>query len=269
MSVQRHPDKFAGRTVLIVAGTGGIGRGVASALVSRGCKVILTSTRQEKLDKVVSELKSLYPELKADVTGYVLNLSGDEVENDLKRVIEQMSRDGITHLDHLIFTAGDPLSMMSINDIQADSWAKVSQVRISSQLLCIKHLLPLIKAAGTPSVDNSPSITFTGGAAGSKPIPGGWTLICMLAAALHGGTRVLALDLAPIRVNLVEPGLVDTDLWAGMDEEAKKGLEARGKSMPTGRVGDVRDVAESYCGLLADGNITGAIIKTNSGSLLV
>jgi len=270
-TIQRHPDKLADRTVLLIAGTGGIGKGVASALLSRGAKVILTSTRQSKLDDTVSQLLQLYPEKPAShVSGYTLDLGSKTVEDNIKTLVTNLKNDGITKLDHMAYLAGDNLSMLSIDDVTLESWAKVSQVRTISAILCVKHLLPLLRAAGPATAQCSPSITLTGGSVGDKPIPGGWTLTGMVAAAVNGAARQLALDLKPIRVNNVAPGMVATDLWSGMSEENRnKMYEGNAARMPTGRVGDVQDVAEAYLWCMCDGNVTGEVVRTNSGSLLI
>ena len=83
-------------------------------------------------------------------------------------------------------------------------------------------------------------------------------------------TRNLAVDLAPIRVNLVNPGAVETPLWGAMGEEAfegmKKGIAAR---LLTGRMGRPEDVAEAYLFAMRDGNCTGSVIGTDGGGVLV
>lgn len=270
-AIKRHPDKIRDRTVLLIAGTGGIGRAVASALLSRGARIILTSTRQAKLDDTIAQLQQLYPDVpKTKVSGYTLDLTSTSVEDNVKSMIDKLKSDGISKLDHLMYFAGDPLEHIALEDITLEAWHKASGVRVISCILCIKHLVPLLRAAGPATVENSPSITLTGGAVADKPIPGGWTLIAAVASGLQGAARQLALDLKPIRVNCVAPGVVDTDLWVGMDEQTKKGFfEQTEKNMPTGRVGDARDVAESYLWCMCDGNVTGESVRTNSGSLLV
>lgn len=270
-TVQRHINKLQGRTVLIIAGTSGIGKGLASALLSRGANIIFTSTRQEKVDSFTKELLNLYSELpKSSVRGYTLELGSPSVEDNIKVLVEKLKKDGTNKIDHLVYIAGDPLPTYAIEDITLESWSKASQVRTISCILCIKHLLPLIKAAGPASADFSASITLTGGSVSDKPIEGGWTLLAMIAASLNGAARQLALDLRPIRVNTVALGVVDTDLWSGMGEEGKKEFLAQAaKGHPTGRVGDVRDVAEAYMWLMCDGNVTGEVVRTNSGNLLV
>lgn len=268
---QRHPDKLRNRTVLVVAGTGGIGKGVTSALLARGARVILTSTRRAKLDEAISQLLQLYPEMsQTDISGYTLDLGSSSVEDNIETLAERLKKDDVEKIDHLVYLAGDPLPTSQIEDITLDSWLRASQVRTISCILTIKHLLPFLRAAGPASSQCSPSITLTSGAVGDKPIPGGWTLLSMIAASLHGAARQLALDLKPIRVNVVSPGVVDTDLWSGMSEEQRKNFfEQTKENMPTGRVGDVQDVAESYLWCMCDGNVTGEVVRTNSGALLV
>lgn len=270
-AIQRHPNKLQGRTVLIVAGTSGIGKALASALLSRGAFVIFTSTRQSKIDACTKELLDLYPDLpKTVVRGYTLDLASSTVEENIRTLVDTLKKDGTATIDHFVYLAGDPLPTYNIEDITLESWGQASQVRTISCILCIKHLLPLIKNAGPASADFSASITLTGGSVSDKPMSGGWALLSMVAAALNGAARQLAVDLKPLRVNTVAPGVVDTDLWNGMGDDAKKEYLAKvASSRPTGRVGDVKDVAEAYMWLMCDGNTTGEVVRTNGGVLLV
>jgi NAD(P)-dependent dehydrogenase (short-subunit alcohol dehydrogenase family) len=90
------------------------------------------------------------------------------------------------------------------------------------------------------------------------------------ATGLQGMVRAMALDLKPIRVNLVSPGAVDTDLWKPFGEEGKqKMFEEMEKKLPVGKVGRAEDVAESFLYLMKDHNVTGAMVSTSGGSLLV
>lgn len=84
-------------------------------------------------------------------------------------------------------------------------------------------------------------------------------------------TRNLAFDLQPIRVNLVSPGAIKTELWDSMaDEKAKQAMfEQVAKAAPTGRLGQPEDVAEAYLFLMKDANVTGTVVDSNSGALLV
>ena len=85
-----------------------------------------------------------------------------------------------------------------------------------------------------------------------------------------GMTRNLALDLAPIRVNLISPGAVLTPLWGTMSEERKKEMmENMKKNSTTGRIGRPEDVAETYLGVMKDENCSGSVVDSNGGGLLV
>lgn len=96
-------------------------------------------------------------------------------------------------------------------------------------------------------------------------------MVAGFATGLHGLTRNLALDLKPIRVNLVSPGVVETELWdSSFDQETKKKhLEGVSEHVPTGRVAQPEDVAEAYLFLMKDPSVTGTVIDSNSGALLV
>jgi NAD(P)-dependent dehydrogenase (short-subunit alcohol dehydrogenase family) len=83
-------------------------------------------------------------------------------------------------------------------------------------------------------------------------------------------TRNLALDIKPIRVNLVSPGAVDTELWDQLSrEEREKLFASMEKGTLTGRVGAVEDVVEQFLALIRDKNVTGSIVRSDGGHLLI
>lgn len=139
----------------------------------------------------------------------------------------------------------------------------VGNVRFLSPLLLAKHL-PTYLQPGAKS-----SLTLTTGGVAEKPIAN-WSVVASYAGGLHSMTRNLALDLKPIRVNLVSPGAVNTELWGGMSKEQKEGMfkwvEA---SNLTGRVGQTEDLAEQYLTLLRDYNVTGSVVRSDGGHVLV
>lgn len=96
-----------------------------------------------------------------------------------------------------------------------------------------------------------------------------WVVANGVMSALEGLAQGLALDLAPIRVNVVLPGAVETELWGGMSKEELAGMKSNiEKNMPTQRLAQPEDVAETYLYTLRDPNLTGALIKTDSGAML-
>lgn len=81
--------------------------------------------------------------------------------------------------------------------------------------------------------------------------------------------RNLALDLKPIRVNLISPGPVDTELWGVTGDQKEALLAEMEKKTLTGRVGQVQDVVEAYLYVLKDENNTGSCVSTNSGGIIM
>ena len=101
------------------------------------------------------------------------------------------------------------------------------------------------------------------------PIPE-WSVVASYASGLQAMTRNLALDLKPVRVNLISPGGVRTELWDASVPKDKQAefFEGLGKNTTTGKIGEVEDVVHAYLYVLQDHNITGSMISTNSGSML-
>lgn len=250
--------RLAGQTILLVGGTGGVGLAVGHALLQAGASIVLTGSRQPKLNSLLDQLRAQYPDLQSQIQGYVCDLGSPNVEDNVIALFKQLGK-----LNHIVYLAGDRLPTVEIADITAESFAKASQVRVMGTLLIVKH--------GIPHLADSPmaSIILTTGSIASKPIPGGWSLLSFIGAGISGLTRQLAFDLAPIRVNCVAPGIVATDLWDPMGEEAKQDFfKSQASKMCTGRVGQAEDVAESYLYLIKDNNVTGTMIDTNGGQFL-
>jgi len=220
--------------------------------------VTVSSSRESSVNSTVSSLKKDYPSSK--VRGYVCDLSKSTLEHDLEQLFEQVGA-----VDHIVITAGDAIAVSPVQEITLEKIQKAGQVRFAAPLLIAKVGSRFL-SAGPGS-----SITFTTGLASEKPIPN-WSIVSSYAAGLHGMTRALAVDLAPIRVNLVNPGAVATELWDkfGMNEDQKqesfKTLKAKHL---TGEIGQPEDVAEVYLWLMKDRNVTGTVANSDSGAKLI
>jgi len=261
---KKYTNKLAGARVLVIGGSSGLGFTAAEASLEHGAIVIIASSSQSRIDSAIQRLQKSYPSSSSQVSGQACDLSNEaELESNVQKLLAFATSDGSKRLDHIIYTAGDPLAMMKLQDATMERITKAGMVRFFGPLMVAKHA-PAYMNPGPAS-----SIVLTTGSVSQKPRPD-WTVVNSYASGLHGMCRGLALDLKPLRVNLISPGAVDTELWAGMSEDAKAGMFKQiEKSMPTGKVGHAEDVAEAYLYLMKDWNATGSIVSTNSGSLLV
>lgn len=237
----------------------GIGFSVSEALVEYGCTVIVSSSNPDRVQKTIDRLKKAYPSAGDRISGHACNL-GDQstVENNIKELFEKTGK-----LDHVIYTAGDKLAAMDLDAINMEKMVQAGMVRFFAPLLVAKYAAKYLN--GGPKS----TITLTTGAVSERPIPN-WSVVGSYATGLHGMTRGLALDLKPIRVNLISPGAVDTELWDHMTAEQKKGfMDSTVARLPTGKIATPENIAESYLYVIKDTNITGAMISTSGGNLLV
>jgi len=114
------------------------------------------------------------------------------------------------------------------------------------------------------------SITFTSGIAAYRPAPGG-SLAASVNGALESMVRAFALELAPIRVNAVSPGWVDTPIWDQLAApEAKQArLAQMAARLPGSRIASPADIANAISYLIADDFVTGSVLHAEGGQLLV
>jgi NAD(P)-dependent dehydrogenase (short-subunit alcohol dehydrogenase family) len=249
-------QKLAGKHVLIIGGTAGAGFCVAEASLESGASVTVSSSSTERVNSAVERLKSSYPDGK--VAGYQCDLSKPTVEADIEKLFEQTGK-----VDHVVFTAGDPLAIMELKDTTMENILKAGQVRFFAPLLVAKVATKYL-SPGPQS-----SIIITSGTAADRPFPG-FSVVSSFAAGAHGMVRALALELAPIRVNCVALGSVDTELWSGFDPEKRQAMfKSMAEKNPTKHVGLPEETAEAYLWLMKDSNATGTIARSDSGGLLV
>ncbi|KAL5340461.1 hypothetical protein BJX70DRAFT_396711 [Aspergillus crustosus] len=238
--------------ILIIGGSSGIGYAVAEQCLSQGATVHIASSTPTRITTATTTLQSQFPS--SSITGHVCDLSTPTVETNLDALLKTAAP-----LDHIVYTAGDKLPLHPLSSITLETIHAAGHIRFFVPLLLGK-LLPKYTKPGYKS-----SYTLTTGAASQKPFPG-WSLIGGYITGLHGMTRNLALDLRPLRVNLVSPGAVDTPMWG--EGGVPEGL-SRGEGTALGKVGTAEEVAEAYVYLMRDSNATGSVVSSNGGSLLM
>lgn len=284
----KYTSKLSNQRVLILGGTSGIGFAVAEASLEAGLLVTISSSSSSKLSTALDRLRSspayvpsnLFaattsssPSLASSgiprLTGFTCDLSDPStVEQSLKHLLDQSTLDGRHKFDHVVFTAGDALALNPISQITPAGFEKAAAVRFTAPLILAK-LLSLEDKYFSHSVFSS--ITFTGGTNTEKPSPG-WSVVAAVGGALEGLVRGLAVDLKPTRVNLVSPGAVQTELFDSFTEKGEqleRVLEGFKKRTLTGTVGRPEDVAEAYLYFMRDRFVTGRVLGTDGGRLLV
>lgn len=261
----KYTNKLAGQRVLILGGTSGIGFGVAEAALEHGAHLVISSSNQSKLDKTVERLKEAYPTQtqKQIITTHVCDLSdAANLDANFEALFQAATVGGIK-LNHVVTTAGDALQLPPLTGITADVVQTGMHVRFVAPAVMAKYIQKY--------VENSPasSFTMTGGVRGRKPAPG-WSLATAVSTAAEGLARGLALDLKPIRVNVVSPGAVHTELFSLFPkEQLDVMLQMFKDGTTTDTVGRPEDLAESYIYLMKDQFVTGSVIESNGGALLV
>ena len=238
-----------GKRIVILGGSAGIGLAVAKAAAREGAEVIIASRNPERVERALGELRQAAP--KATVQGHAL---------DTRAQPPRAFFDEVGSFDHLVYTAGEELLTKPLAEMDLAAARAFFEVRYWGALTAIQAALPHLAKTG--------SIVLSSGTAGRRPFPG-FTLVSGVCGAMESTMRSLAVELAPIRVNVVTPGLVDTELWAGLAEEARQGLFQMGKKLPVGRIGTPDDIAEHYLSFMRGGYVTGQTIVVDGGGVLV
>jgi NAD(P)-dependent dehydrogenase (short-subunit alcohol dehydrogenase family) len=262
-------DKLRGARILLLGGTSGIGFAIAEASIEAGATVIISSSTSERLSSALSKLKSSYPEAAeaSRIHGHNCDLSqAENLEANIKGLLEFATAKSTFKLDHITYTAADIPRLPRLAEYQVSETKSSTFIIRYDAPIMLGKLVPAYMSPGPRS-----SITFTGASTASKPTPGRG-LLTAIGASTEGVAKGLAVDLAPIRINVVAPGTVDTELLralTGPDPQVQAGFKEMLKKVTLlNKLGEVEEVAEAYVYLMKDSNITGAVIHTDAGRLL-
>jgi NAD(P)-dependent dehydrogenase (short-subunit alcohol dehydrogenase family) len=239
-------ENLKGKKVVIIGGSSGIGLATSKSIASKGGNVIIVSSNQARIDKALQEIA-------AESTGYAVDVTN---EIEVKNLFEKVGS-----FDHLIFTAGENLILSNVEDTTLEDAKKYFNIRYWGAFAAVKYAAPFINSKG--------SIVLTSGIASNRPNKG-WALGASICAAMEGFTRAMAMELAPIRVNIVSPGVVKTELWGGMSESDREAMYANiGNTLPVKRVGEAEDIAKTFLYLLEQEYGTGQTLIIDGGTSLV
>ena len=239
-------NSFENKRVVIIGGSSGIGLAVAEEAASQGADVVIVSSKAERVQEAIQSIGG--------------NVRGEAVDVFDEKSVERFFTN-IGAFDHLVFTAGDSLQLHELADTDLKQARHAFELRYWAALAAVKY--------GSPHIRKGGSIVLTTGVAGRRPHKG-WAVAASVCGTIEALTRALAVELAPIRVNAVSPGVVRTNLWQNMSADEREQLfENVGKRLPVGRVGEAHDIAQAYLFLMQEGFSTGQTVVVDGGTVLV
>ena len=168
--------------------------------------------------------------------------------------------ESIGPVDHVVFTAGSQAPGGPVPALDLDAAKAAFDVKFWGAIAVAQAAARHLRPGGT--------LTLTSGFLSRRPVPGTFVKTAMN-AALEASAKLLARELAPLRVNVVSPGLTDTEAYAGMAPEARGAMLAKAAAtLPAGRAGHPRELAAGYLFLIDNPFVTGAVIDIDGGSLI-
>jgi NAD(P)-dependent dehydrogenase (short-subunit alcohol dehydrogenase family) len=241
----QHQPQLLGQTVVVIGGSAGIGLETARRASAEGAKLILTGRNAERLQRAASEVDALS------------TMAFDATDPTL---LAQFFRDLPTSIDHIMVTAGQPYygRLIDLDSAHARS-ALVEHPSLFIEVA--RNAVDKVRAGGT--------LIFMGGTGGRRPGIG-LGIASTVTAALPALTANLALELAPVRVNLIAAGFVDTQLSASVlgDELENRRSQLRAK-LPIRRVVQPADVGALAVHIMTNTAVTGATYDIDGGQQFV
>jgi NAD(P)-dependent dehydrogenase (short-subunit alcohol dehydrogenase family) len=234
---------LAGSRVVITGGASGIGLAVARRVAAAGGRVLLAGRNTDRLNAARDEIgMSVADTLVLDVT-------------DEAAVAAAFA--GAGALDHIVAAAAGSVRGPLV-ELETAKARVLFEWNFWGQYYCIKYGAPILNPKG--------SIVLFSGWISRKPMVGTSTLAAV-DAAIEALARVVSLEVAPIRVNAISPGMIDTPLWrARLSEPEQRSFFARvGARLPVGRAGLPDDIAHAVQFLLENGFTTGSVVDVDGG----
>ena len=240
-----HKPQLAGQTVVVIGGSAGIGLETARLARAEGAKLVLAARNPERLQHVASELAA--PGAVAfDAT-------------DFER-LAQFFAELPTPIDHVLVTGPGPY-YAPLAEFDFEKARRDVEAHLFLPLQVARHAANKVRPGGT--------LLFMGGTGGRRTAKG-FALISALTAALPALTKDLALELAPVRVNLIAAGFVDTPLSALLlGDQLNARCEQLRTTLPIRRVVGPADIAALAVHLMTNTAVTGATYDIDGGQQLV
>ncbi|MBF5045725.1 SDR family oxidoreductase [Aggregicoccus sp. 17bor-14] len=234
------------RHVVVIGGSSGIGLGIARAALGAGARVTLCGRSEERLASAARDL---------DAPARVATFAADAThEEAVRRLFETAGP-----VDHVVTTTVH-VEAQGVHQLDLAAAQRVLDSKLGVALRVAKHAR--LQAGG--------SLLFVTGVASDRPGPSG-AVVAAANGALHSLTRALALELAPVRVNALSPGWVETPLWDRLATPAARDerFAQQAQRLPARRIGTTADLGHAALFLLSNGFTTGEVLSVDGGHRLV
>lgn len=237
---------LTGKRVILLGASSGLGLATAIAAASEGAKVVIVSGNQQRINEALTRLP-------AGSEGYAVDLSD---EQNIRAFFEKAG-----NFDHLVYTAGENIALNKLSDLDIEVAHSFFNLRYWGALAAVKY--------GAPYINKGGSINLTGGIASPRP-NSGWALAASICGAMEAFTRAMAVELAPIRVNQVSPGVIRTNLWNSMSDEDRNNLYTSVENtLLLKRVGEAEDIAQAFLYMMKQQFATGQVLTVDGGAVLI
>lgn len=244
MNAATH-SSLSGAHVVVFGGSSGIGLAAAAAAKAKGAEVTLVGRTAEKVEAAARAIGGARTAV-ADIAD--------------RSAVEAMFRT-LDRVDHLVITAGSFI-VGKLMESDPDQLLAAMHERIAGPLYAIKAALPLMPPTA--------SIVLTSGQLSDRPSGDGTSVIAAAVRGVEALARSLALELKPIRVNVVSPGFVDTPLFDVFGPENRTAILTQvAGNLPGGRVGHPEEVGEAIAFLLGNRYMNAEILHVDGGGRFV
>lgn len=232
--------RLENQKVVVIGGSSGLGLASALAAESEGAKIVIAGRSQEKLDAASKLFKSKIETIPLDLS-------------DEKAIGSFFNKIG--NFNHLVVTGG-VTKPGSILELDAKTVRDSFESKFWGQYFSAKYAIPHLAKNG--------SIVFFSGVFGMRPRPN-TAVLTAVNGAIEGLTRALAVEIAPIRVNVIAPGFIKTERIANMPEKNKQEIEKLIAELPLKKSGIPENVAQSVLYLLTNDYATGSTLCIDGG----